>query len=135
MLVRFLATVLPAPAAGILIAVTVFAGGVYYRQVTGMDAIDQRLDVVDGDPAFLPAGAAPAFDAVEDRLRLIAAERPAHIYHQERRPLAEVGPGPETAGGKDRLVALRQKLLFQTRPVMVVSPMRIIREAARPFDP
>jgi hypothetical protein len=56
MLVLVLATVLPAPAAGILIAVTVFAGGVYYRQVTGMDAIDQRLDVVDGDPAFLPAG-------------------------------------------------------------------------------
>src|SRR5439155_15761023 len=73
--------------------------------------IDQCLDVVERDPGRLAAGGAPAFYRLEDRLGLLAAERPVDVDHQQGRALAEAGAGAEPAGGEHPFVALGQKLV------------------------
>ena len=79
-LVLVAALVFPTPASGIpVIARPIIIGGVNYRQSLASRGFGELVNILDGDPAFLAAGTAPPFDAVQDWFRLVAAEQPVDV--------------------------------------------------------
>src|SRR4051812_36214005 len=76
-----------------------------------MTLVDQRADVGQGGPGILAARIPPFLDRLENRLRLVAAERPVHIDDDQRRPVSEAAADAIAGRLEHRLVAVGEELV------------------------
>src|SRR6185437_2506541 len=142
-----IARILPRPAAGIPAIVAAETGGVDHRQALLMRPIDQLADIADRHPAFLAAGVAPFLDRIEDRLRLLAAERVIDVDDEQRGLLAEALMCAVSRLLENRLVAVGQEfrpdrfrhvapqLSFRAKAAGSALPARIMPRAAGEAKP
>src|SRR5262249_27828774 len=82
-----------------------------HRDAFGVCRLDQRLDVFERHPGLLTTGRPPALDGLQDWFRLLAAERPIDVDHEQRRSLSEPSACPKSARREYGLVALSKKFV------------------------